>query len=154
MARGKSNQRTTRNIATLEARLADLQNTLDAIRSGAVDALVVSGPEGDQLFTPKGAGDSYRVLVEGMNTGPVEGGGGGSGAAGLGGYWPGVRAGHHNHSGLRVEASAGGFFPCPKRGPDERFGGVGVLDARSAAGPWTLTQQAQYGLPGDTSEVI
>ena len=71
MAQAKSNHRTARQIATLQARLSELQETLDAIRSGAVDALVVAGPEGDQIFTLKGADESYRVLVEAMNEGAV-----------------------------------------------------------------------------------
>jgi len=71
MAHAKSNHRTARQIATLQARLSELQETLDAIRSGAVDALVVAGPEGDQIFTLKGADESYRVLVEAMNEGAV-----------------------------------------------------------------------------------
>jgi len=69
MAQVKSKHRTTRQIATLQARLSELQETLDAIRSGAIDALVVAGPEGDQIFTLKGADESYRVLVEAMNEG-------------------------------------------------------------------------------------
>jgi PAS domain S-box-containing protein len=71
MAQAKSKHRTARQIATLQARLSELQETLDAIRSGAVDALVVAGPDGDQIFTLKGADESYRVLVEAMNEGAV-----------------------------------------------------------------------------------
>jgi len=71
MAQAKSNHRTARQIARLQARLSELQETLDAIRSGAVDALVVAGPDGDQIFTLKGADESYRVLVEAMNEGAV-----------------------------------------------------------------------------------
>jgi PAS domain S-box-containing protein len=58
-------------LAAVTARLAELEATLEAIRTGAVDALVVSGPEGEQIFTLKGADQAYRVLVEAMNEGAV-----------------------------------------------------------------------------------
>ncbi|HTQ25272.1 MAG TPA: PAS domain-containing sensor histidine kinase [Candidatus Binataceae bacterium] len=53
----------------LRRRLQEAEETLDAIRSGEVDALVVSGPEGEQVFTLRGAEHPYRVLVESMNEG-------------------------------------------------------------------------------------
>jgi formate hydrogenlyase transcriptional activator len=53
----------------LRFRLEEAEETLNAIRSGAVDALVVSLSEGDQVFTLKGAEHPYRVLVETMNEG-------------------------------------------------------------------------------------
>lgn len=55
----------------LKSRLAEAEDTLNAIRSGAVDALVVHTPRGEQLFTLKGADQSYRALVEAMNEGAV-----------------------------------------------------------------------------------
>ncbi len=55
----------------LEARLREAEETLDAIRSGDVDALVVQGPAGDQVFTLKGADHRYRQLVETMNEGAL-----------------------------------------------------------------------------------
>ncbi len=42
-----------------------------AISSGEIDALVVSGPEGEQVFTLDGADRAYRVLIEAMNDGAV-----------------------------------------------------------------------------------
>jgi PAS domain S-box-containing protein len=56
-------------IAELEARLAEAEETLDAIRNGDVDGLVVRGPEGERVFTLAGAEHPYRVLVEAMNEG-------------------------------------------------------------------------------------
>ncbi|HVR64639.1 MAG TPA: PAS domain-containing protein, partial [Polyangia bacterium] len=47
------------------------EQTLDAIRAGTVDALVIAGPEGEQIFTLKGADHRYRQLVETMNEGAV-----------------------------------------------------------------------------------
>jgi PAS domain S-box-containing protein len=58
-------------IAELEARLAEAEETLQAIRTGQVDALVVSGPDGDQIFALEGADHAYRLLVEEMQEGTV-----------------------------------------------------------------------------------
>ncbi len=55
--------------AVVETSLAEAEETLDAIRSGAVDAIVVSGPRGEKFFTLEGAERSYRVLVEAMTEG-------------------------------------------------------------------------------------
>src|SRR5262245_28426542 len=56
-------------ISNLRSRLDELEETLQAIRSGGIDALIVSGAEGDQVFTLQGAEHPYRVLVESMNEG-------------------------------------------------------------------------------------
>src|SRR6202030_1262372 len=58
-------------VADLQARLAEANETLVAIRFGEVDAVLVQGPQGDQLFTLKGADEPYRVLIEEMNQGAV-----------------------------------------------------------------------------------
>jgi PAS domain S-box-containing protein len=55
----------------LRQRLQEAEETLDAIRSGEVDALVVSGPSGEKVFTLEGAEHPYRVLVESMNEGAI-----------------------------------------------------------------------------------
>jgi hypothetical protein len=57
--------------ADLRAQLDEAEDTLRAIRSGEVDALVVSGVGGDQIFTLKGAELPYRVLIEDMNEGAL-----------------------------------------------------------------------------------
>jgi len=56
-------------IQRLRLRLQESEEVLDAIRRGAVDALVVSGPDGDQVYTLTGADTAYRVLFETMNEG-------------------------------------------------------------------------------------
>ncbi|GFO59990.1 hypothetical protein GMST_23150 [Geomonas silvestris] len=56
-------------IAELKSRLEEAEETLRAIGRGQVDAFVVSGADGDQVFTLKGADHPYRVLVETMNEG-------------------------------------------------------------------------------------
>lgn len=55
----------------LRQRLQEAEETLNAIRSGEVDALVVSGPSGEKVFTLEGAEHPYRVLVESMNEGAI-----------------------------------------------------------------------------------
>ncbi|WP_295456629.1 bifunctional diguanylate cyclase/phosphodiesterase [uncultured Thiodictyon sp.] len=55
----------------LRARLAEAEETLRAIRNGEVDALVVSGSDGDHVFTLQGADYPYRVLVEEMSEGAI-----------------------------------------------------------------------------------
>jgi PAS domain S-box-containing protein len=56
-------------IADLRNRLEEAEDTLRAIREGEVDALVVSGPAGEQIYTLKGADYSYRILIEAINEG-------------------------------------------------------------------------------------
>jgi PAS domain S-box-containing protein len=53
--------------AELRARLGEAEQTLDAIRCGDVDAVVVSGPKGEQIFSLVGAESIYRLIVETMN---------------------------------------------------------------------------------------
>ena len=55
----------------LHRSLSEAQDLLQAISRGEVDALVVSRPEGEQVFTLEGADRAYRVLIEGMNDGAV-----------------------------------------------------------------------------------
>lgn len=57
------------DLETLQARLEEAEETLQAIRSGAVDALVVSSLDGEQVYTLKGADHSYRLLLQEMNEG-------------------------------------------------------------------------------------
>ncbi len=55
----------------LTARIADLQATLEAIRAGGVDAVIVSGPRGQQVYTLASADRPYRVIVDSMVEGAV-----------------------------------------------------------------------------------
>jgi PAS domain S-box-containing protein len=68
--RARPDQRAER-IRQLEVRLSEATATLEAIRSGAVDAVVVHDPRGPQVFTLKGADHPYRLLVEAMSEGAV-----------------------------------------------------------------------------------
>jgi PAS domain S-box-containing protein len=53
----------------LRARVQELEETLRAIRMGEVDAVLVSGARGDQVFTLQGAEHPYRLLVENIEEG-------------------------------------------------------------------------------------
>ena len=55
----------------LRAQLEEAQDLILAIRTGAVDALAVQGPEGPRIFTLQGADHSYRALIEQMNEGAL-----------------------------------------------------------------------------------
>jgi len=54
-------------IETLHWRLEEAEQTIEAIRKGDVDALVVTSPRGEQVFSITGAEHIYRVIVETMN---------------------------------------------------------------------------------------
>jgi PAS domain S-box-containing protein len=69
--RSSSSPKLQGQLSELQDRLTEAEDTLNAIRSGAVDALVVRTPQGEQLFTLKGADQTYRALVEAMNEGAV-----------------------------------------------------------------------------------
>jgi len=56
-------------IRRLRTRVQELEETYLAIQRGQVDAVVVNGMDGDQVFTLQGAEHPYRVLVENMNEG-------------------------------------------------------------------------------------
>jgi PAS domain S-box-containing protein len=58
-------------LENLRRRLEEAEDTLLAIRSGQVDAVVVSSPSGERVFVLKGAEQPYRVFVETMNEGAV-----------------------------------------------------------------------------------
>ena len=57
--------------ADLQRRLAEAEETLRAIRAGNVDAVMVAGARGPQVFTLVGAEHAYRVLIEDMNEGAL-----------------------------------------------------------------------------------
>lgn len=48
----------------LRRRLEEAEETIRAIRSGAVDAIVVEGTAGLQVYTLEAADRPYRVFVE------------------------------------------------------------------------------------------
>jgi two-component system NarL family sensor kinase len=63
--------RKARELAGLRDRLAEADETLRAIRSGEVDAVMGEGKQGERVFTLEGAEHAYRVLIESMNEGAL-----------------------------------------------------------------------------------
>jgi PAS domain S-box-containing protein len=58
-------------IHELEQQLSESDDTLRALRNGEVDAVVTSGPHGDQIYTLRGADEPYRLMVEQMAEGAL-----------------------------------------------------------------------------------
>ncbi len=59
-------QELEQKVQELQFRLAEAEETLRAIREGEVDAIVVSGSKGEQVFSLFGAEAIYRLIVETM----------------------------------------------------------------------------------------
>jgi two-component system phosphate regulon sensor histidine kinase PhoR len=55
----------------LRMQLEEANDTIQAIRTGQVDAFIVQGENGHQLYTLKTADQTYRVFIEKMNEGAV-----------------------------------------------------------------------------------
>lgn len=60
-----------RRLRQLEGKLHEARQTLDAIRSGEVDAVVVNGSNGNKIYSITGAEQPYRIYVERMQEGAV-----------------------------------------------------------------------------------
>jgi len=58
-------------ISAMQVRLDDAEEMLRAIRQGEIDALVVEGTDGSQVYTLHSADEPYRQLVEQMQEGAV-----------------------------------------------------------------------------------
>src|SRR3954462_3396095 len=58
-------------LAAAKADLEEATETIDAIRNGQIDALVVRESHGHQLYTLKTADQTYRVFIEKMTEGAV-----------------------------------------------------------------------------------
>jgi two-component system, NarL family, sensor kinase len=67
--RKRQPRRASQEVSDLQGRVAELEETLRAIRMGEVDAVLVSGPQGDQVFTLQGAEHPYRLMVETIDEG-------------------------------------------------------------------------------------
>ncbi|GAA4365612.1 PAS domain-containing sensor histidine kinase [Hymenobacter saemangeumensis] len=60
-----------RENAELRYQLEEAQELIQAIRTGAVDALAVQTTDGPRIFTLQGADQEYRTLIEEMNEGAL-----------------------------------------------------------------------------------
>ena len=56
-------------LSGLREQIAYLQEALSAISSGGVDAVVIGGPDAEQIYTLTSADRPYRVIVEEMGEG-------------------------------------------------------------------------------------
>ena len=55
----------------LRARMAEIEDALTAIRNGEVDAIMVSGSQGEQVYSVSSAETPYRTFIEEMSEGAV-----------------------------------------------------------------------------------
>lgn len=55
----------------LRSRLAEIEDALTAIRNGEVDAIMVSGSQGEQVYSVSSAETPYRTFIEKMSEGAV-----------------------------------------------------------------------------------
>jgi PAS domain S-box-containing protein len=60
---------TLTDLQALRSRLAEAEDMLRAIRAGEIDAVIVRGPVGEQVYTLRNADYPYRALVEQMQDG-------------------------------------------------------------------------------------
>lgn len=66
---GKTPKQYEQEIEELRVRLQEAEETLEAIRTGAVDAIVVSQGQQEQVFTLQGAESAYRIILERLSEG-------------------------------------------------------------------------------------
>jgi PAS domain S-box-containing protein len=67
MPKNKSEEDYQREIEKLKERVQIAEDTLEAIRTGSIDAIAVTGENGTEIYTLKSADKTYRNLVEKMN---------------------------------------------------------------------------------------
>ena len=68
---GSPREQLEAEIAALRIKLEESEETIQAIRSGAVDAFVVEDADGEKVYALESADRPYRVLVECMNEGAI-----------------------------------------------------------------------------------
>jgi PAS domain S-box-containing protein len=71
MAKRRRTVKPSITIERLRRQLKEANDTLNAIRDGHVDALVVDSPQGERLFTLRTADQPYRLMVEQMREGAL-----------------------------------------------------------------------------------
>ena len=65
------NEKLEQEILDLRQQVEEANETIEAIRTGQIDALVVKQTNGHQLYTLKSADQTYRVFIEKMREGAV-----------------------------------------------------------------------------------
>jgi two-component system CheB/CheR fusion protein len=64
-------ERLQEEVDLLRQQLEEARDTIEAIKNGEIDALVVQGSNGHELFTLKSADHAYRIFIEKMTEGAV-----------------------------------------------------------------------------------
>jgi two-component system, OmpR family, phosphate regulon sensor histidine kinase PhoR len=67
----KDNNPLIKELEDLRHKLSEAEETIHAIRTGQVDAIVVENGEGHQLYSLKSSDQTYRVFIEKMKEGAV-----------------------------------------------------------------------------------
>ncbi|MDB5251839.1 MAG: domain S-box protein, partial [Flaviaesturariibacter sp.] len=67
----KTREELEEEIAELQHQLSEARDTIEAIRTGQVDALILQGQDGHQLYTLKSADHTYRAFIEKMTEGAL-----------------------------------------------------------------------------------
>lgn len=67
----KTTEELEQELEEVRVLLDEANDTINAIRTGQVDAVVVQNEKGHQLYTLKGADQTYRVIIEKMTEGAV-----------------------------------------------------------------------------------
>src|SRR3954462_5135255 len=71
MAKKRVSGRSGSTVEALRRRLQEAEDTLQAIREGHIDALVLQTPDGEQVYTLRSADQPYRLIVEQMREGAL-----------------------------------------------------------------------------------
>jgi len=71
MEKKRTSQELEAELKETQLRLEEAEETLRAIQNNEVDALIVDGPQGQQVFTLQGAEQPYRTLMETMSEGAL-----------------------------------------------------------------------------------
>jgi PAS domain-containing protein len=69
-SRGRA-RRSSSSVDDLRRRLQEAEDTINAIRDGHVEALVVSTSDGERIYALRGADQPYRLIVEQMREGAL-----------------------------------------------------------------------------------
>jgi PAS domain S-box-containing protein len=67
----KHNSALLEELELLKGKLEEANDTIEAIRTGQVDALIVDDGTGHQIYTLTSADQGYRALIENMGEGAV-----------------------------------------------------------------------------------
>lgn len=71
MSEKLNSENQTEEINELRQQLEEANDTIHAIRTGLVDAFVVQGTEGHQLYTLRSSDHTFRILIEKMQEGAI-----------------------------------------------------------------------------------